>query len=129
MALNAAVSYSDGVFSLNLFPGDERERVYDAPPEPAFAPDSLLLLQWDAERLESGERALTGVKVLGLQFVSERDLFALDTVASPRVTCEPLGIVNWSIAEVVRWARDRFHGAEPFRVGWPHTAASTSSAT
>ena len=86
MALNAALSYSDGVFLLNLHPGDPRERVYDVPPEPTFAPDSPILLQWDAERLEAGERALTGVKVLGLPLVSERDLLGLETIPAPRVT-------------------------------------------
>ncbi len=129
MALNAALSYSDGVFLLNLYPGDERERVYDAPPSPFFAPDSPLLLQSDAEHLEVGEQVPTGVKILGLDLVTERDVRALEAIPLPRVTCESAGIVDRSVADVVRWARDRFRGAEDFRAGWPSAAASIGSVT
>lgn len=120
MAVNAGIYYSDLQFSIDLFPGEPRERVGDDPPIGALPLGSPFWFEWDGEKLERGEYEFLGLTVHGgLARVSEEDLRGLDALSLPRVTCPDAGIVDWTIPDVIRWAREHLTGSRVRWFGWP----------
>ncbi len=118
MAVTAAIFYSDNLFALDLYPDEPRERVGDAAPEDRFGPESPIWFKWDAEKLERDEREFVGLKVFGLDRLTDRDLRSLDEMQLPRVSCPEAGIADQPIPAVLRWARQTFRGVEPRIAGW-----------
>ena len=57
---------------------------------------------WNAEKLEHDKHEFVGLKVFGLDPVTERDLQALEEMRLPRVVCLEAGIVDKSIPDILR---------------------------
>ena len=121
MAVNAGIFYSDGLFALDLYPGEARERVGDQPPEIQLTRRSPLWFEWDGEQLERGEYEFVGLKVFSLEHLTDDDLRALERLRLPRVSCPEAGLVDVEVVDVVRWAKATFHGVQDHTLGWPTT--------
>ena len=127
MAVNAGIYYSDLQFSIDLYPGEPRERIGDDPPAGELPPDSPFWFEWDGDKLERGEYEFLGLSVHGgLARVSDAQIQGLDTVPLPRVACPDAGIADATVAEVLRWARDNLTGERARWFGW--TAARPEAA-
>ena len=122
MAVNAAIYYSDLQFSIELYPGEPRERVGDDPPGGTLPADSPFWFEWDGDKLERGEYEFLGLTVHGgLARVSDDQIRALDGLSLPRITCPDAGIADRTVSEVVRWARENLAGSDTRWLGWPST--------
>jgi hypothetical protein len=119
VAVNAGIFYSDAYFAIDLYPGEERERVEDVPPGVDLAPDSPWVFEWDAEKLDRGEREFLGLTVFGLDQLTEQDFAALQSVPLPRVSCPELGLHDMAIVDVVHWAKQNLSGRGGQMWGWP----------
>ena len=113
MAVNAAIYYSDLQFSIELYPGEPRERVGDDPPGGTLPADSPFWFEWDGDKLERGEYEFLGLTVHGgLARVSDHQIRALDGLSLPRITFPDAGIADRTVSEVVRWARENLAGSD-----------------
>lgn len=124
MAVNVGIYASDLQFSIEVGPGEPRERVGDDPPTGELPLDSPFWFDWDGDKLAHGEYEFLGLTVYGdLARVSDEHLWGLDEVRLPRVTCLEAGLVDRTVADVIRWARDRLVGPDPRWFGWPSLPA------
>ena len=123
MAVSAGLFYSDGLFALDLYPGEPRERTGDAPPGVELARRSPLWFEWDGDKLEHGEHEFLGLKVFSLDHLTDEDLRVLEQMELPRITCTAAGLIDVEIVDAVRWARATYHGAGSQMLGWPTSVA------
>ncbi len=128
MAVNAGIFYSDGLFAIDLYLGEARERIGDAPPGVELARQSPLSFEWDGEKLERGEYDFVGLEVFSLEHLTEQDVRVLGQIPLPRVTCTDAGLVDVAVADVVRWAKATYHGVEGQMLGWPSSYVKTDQA-
>ena len=114
MAIDANLFYNQGYFAIDLYPSERRERIEDEPPD--WDPSTPFIFRWDGPRLERNEYEFLGVTVLDLDRVTDADLEKLRSLDLPRVTVLEAGIIDVKMADVFRWAKQRYHGHE---VHWP----------
>lgn len=79
-------------------------RAYEEDVE-SFPPDNPILLRWDADKWDRGERAGVGLTVLELSKITERHIHDLDAFALPHVDVPTHGLSGVTVGDVLRWAR------------------------
>lgn len=99
MAIIAEIYRAYDAFAIDLYEGG---RARDVPPAaPRFA-DSAVWFFWLARDLDRDIHTFAGIKTLNLGAVTDADLAMLKGIDLPRVDIPAEGIVNATIADVLR---------------------------
>lgn len=122
MAVNAGIFYSDGYFALDLYPGEDRERIEGDPPGVLFDQQSPWIFEWDGEKLDRGEHEILGLTVFHLERLTEDDFRNLERLSLPRVSCPEAGLLDVEVATAVRWAMNTYRAPGNHTLGWPTAA-------
>jgi hypothetical protein len=102
MAVKSRLTFLGEGASLLLRPDEPIERLADSPDDVALP--GVFYPLWDADKLERGVWELAGVLVPRTSAVSEKHLRALDRLETPRVDCKEAGMIDATVADVLRWA-------------------------
>lgn len=106
MAIDAVVDHVDGLVGLFLLPIGAVEKVSDDPVVPGYKVPSYLYFYWDAVKLEEkNEYDFLGIEITDIGRLCDTDLEVIDSLNLPRVNVPEAGIVNSTVADVLRWAR------------------------
>jgi hypothetical protein len=130
MAVTAGIFYSDDLLHIALRPNERIDRVGDDLPGIDHSHGLPVWFSWDGDKLEQGQYDLVGIEVPHLTQLTNDDLRIIDSVELPRLTCHEAGLIDRSIGDVLRWARQTLSGRRQFRAGWPigHTIRPGSAA-
>lgn len=101
MILEANLYHDTNMFSIDLYPDEDREWVSDVPDERDWPFD----FDWDAQKLERGEYALGGIRIGDVRLITDYWLDELDTLDLPRVDVPTADLFDVAISDVFRWAR------------------------
>ncbi len=123
MAIDAALSVDDGHMQLDLYPGEDRERVADAPPElPGFDPGSTTWVYYDGAALGLGKHEPVGIEIFDVADLTDDDLTMFDRLSFPRMTVRGSDTADVSVVALLRQAREtRRRGQRQAQAGsdWP----------
>lgn len=105
MAVNVGIYYDDGLVAFDLYPGTPKAAIVDYPDDR----DWPFEFYYDDEKFALGEREFLGIEVLDVSFITDYWLGELDKVEClPRVDVPEAGLVDVTIADVLRWARQTY---------------------
>ncbi len=82
MAVDAALSVDNGHVRLDLYPGEPRERIADAPELPDFDPASTTWVYYDGAASERGSHEPVGIEVTEVADLTDGDLAGLGRLPS-----------------------------------------------
>jgi hypothetical protein len=106
LAIDAVIDGFDGVVGLFLLPIVAREKDNDDPDVPGYDTPGYIYYFWDAVKLEEhDEHDFLGVEITNIGHLNDRDLEVMDELDLPRVNVPEAGIVNGTVGDVFRWAR------------------------
>jgi hypothetical protein len=110
LAVEARVHLEGRHVDLQLYPDERRSRVSDEPPELRGAEfGATTWSYYDGEKLDRGEYEFVGIEVSSIGDLTDEDIAAIERLHWPRVNCREQGLLDASVADVLRWARRR-HG-------------------
>lgn len=104
MAIAAELLYLDGVVFLELLPDTRRARVSSDPDDRNWP----FYFYYDDEKLAHDDREFVGIEVLDVSNITDEWLAELDKVDLPRVDVPEAGLVDVTISDVLRWARQTY---------------------
>lgn len=104
MAIIAELMYFDGLLFLDLSPGSPNARVSSDPDDRNWP----FYFYYDDEKLARNVRHLVGIEVLDVSNITDEWLTNLDTLDLPRVDVPAASLVNVTISDVLRWARQTY---------------------
>jgi len=123
VTIDAALSVDGGHVQLDLYPGEHRERVADAPPGvPSFDPTSTTWVYYDGAALGRGKHEPVGIEIFDVADLMDDDLATFDRLAFPRVTVRGLDAADVGLVALLRRAREaRREAQQEGRAGsgWP----------
>jgi hypothetical protein len=112
MAVDADLYMRGGQVDLQLYMGQPKDRVSDDPPElPNFDPGSTTWLYYDGDHLERDEYEFLSIEVSDIGRYGDDDIAVVERLDAPRVNVREHGLVDVSVADVLRWARARHREA------------------
>jgi hypothetical protein len=112
MAVEARVHLEGRHLDLQLHPDERRSRVSDDPPElRGFEFGSTTWPYYDGEKLDRGEYEFVGIEVSSIGDLSDEDIAAIERLPWPRVNCREQGLLDASVADVLRWAKRAYQEA------------------
>ena len=129
MAVEARVHLEGRHLDLQLYADERRSRVSDDPPElRGFSFGSTTWPYYDGEKLDRGEYEFVGIEVSSIGDLTDKDIAAIERLDWPRVNVPQAGLLDASIADVLRWARaahrDALDRGEGEVWGTPRSATS-----
>lgn len=105
MAVTAEMYHYDGFVAINLLdPSLPHADVVSHPDDRDWPFD----FSYDDEKFARGEREFLGIEVLDVSFITDYWLGELDKVDLPRVDVPEAGLVDVTISDVLRWARQTY---------------------
>ena len=105
MAVTAELYYYDGFVAVNLLDPPLPHADVVSHPDGRDWPFDF---SYDDEKFTLGEREFLGIEVLDVSFITDYWLAELDKVDLPRVDVPEAGLVDVTIADVLRWARQTY---------------------
>jgi hypothetical protein len=106
MAVTARLRNLDGVVSLRLYADEPAPELTEDEPE-GWDPTAPFYLLWDALKLDHGEWECWGVKA-HLDLLTDLNLDALEQLGLPRVDVSELDMLDVTVADVLRRAKDAY---------------------
>ena len=106
MAVEARVHLEGRHLDLQLYPHERRSRVSDDPPElRGYVFGSTTWPYYDGEKLDRGEYEFVGIEVSSIADLTDEDIAAIERLEWPHVNCREQGLLDVSVAQVLRWAK------------------------
>lgn len=105
MAAPAIVTQYEGFFAVHLAdPALPHSDVMDRPDDRNWPFD----FSYDDAKFARGKREFLGIEVLDVSLITDYWLAELEKLDLPRVDVPEAGLTNATIADVLRWAREKF---------------------